>query len=231
MVTVLVLVASAGIARASGYAPLVAGALDSRTPTGWGIETDAGLGRAREVLRAGTCTACTAWRDTTPAHATLRVATPAVGRARLGAWASAGRAPVEVAAAETTGDAWLASAGAQAEGGRWAGWLGAHVAGMQDARAAQARAGAAWTAGSVEDGVRGWLGVEATLTVTDSLDALGGAVPLRFTRTLPLDVVGGMRVVSDPLGGPWARRGRLFADVRGALGGRAELGGALGWAW
>ena len=98
-------------------------------------------------------------------------------------------------------------------------------------RATHARGGAAWTVGDARDGLRAWVGAEATIPLTDRLDALDGALSLAFTRTLPLDAVAGLRVTSDPLGGPSAQRGRLIADLSGALGGRAELRGALGWAW
>jgi hypothetical protein len=226
MLTIVLL--GSGLARAGGFAPVVAPA--------WGVEASAGLATGRNVLTATDCAgACTAWREVHARGVNVRVTGPSVAGVSTAVWLEGELATATVDAARWSGDGTRVGVGVQGEhllgGGALDGWLGLEETRHDDGRTRRLHPGAAWVVGTPDDGVRVWIGAEASVTLKDRLQALDGEVPLAFTATPPAQLVAGARITSDPLGGPWATRGRLVLDVHAALGGENRLGAGLGYAW
>lgn len=95
-----------------------------------------------------------------------------------------------------------------------------------EARRNQFELGAAARFGEVDGGFDAWVGVEAMPFCVDRTRVVHGELKLGLKPFIPVSAVGGIRVISDPLGGPWAKRGRLSAGVTGEVGYRV---GVTGW--
>lgn len=98
---------------------------------------------------------------------------------------------------------------------------------VQDqARRNQFELGAVIQLGQADGGVQGWAGVEAMPYTVDLTRVLDGDAKLALKPFIPVSAVGGVRFLSDPLGGPWSERGRLGVGVTGEVGYRI---GVTGW--
>ncbi|MSP56279.1 MAG: hypothetical protein EXR69_11855 [Myxococcales bacterium] len=95
-----------------------------------------------------------------------------------------------------------------------------------EARRNQFEVGAAARFGEVDGGFDAWVGVEAMPYCVDLTRVVHGELKLGLKPFIPVAAVGGIRVLSEPLGGPWAKRGRLSAGVTGEVGYRV---GVTGW--
>lgn len=76
--------------------------------------------------------------------------------------------------------------------------------------------------GHAEDGFLGWLGAEGTYNA-EALTVLDGSARLDVGSAVPVSLVAGGLVLSEPLSGPWADRGRLGVGVSGSLGFRTGV--------
>lgn len=94
------------------------------------------------------------------------------------------------------------------------------------ARRNQFEVGAVVQVGQADGGIQGWAGVEAMPYTVDLTRVLDGDAKIALKPFIPVSAVGGVRLMSDPLGGPWAERGRLGVGVTGEVGYRI---GVTGW--
>lgn len=86
--------------------------------------------------------------------------------------------------------------------------------------------GGAATFGSADDNFMGWIGADA-LVFGQDLTWLDTSYQAELMPYLPAELTGGVVVVSEPLGGPWARRGRVTAGIHANVGYRNGIGGWL----
>ncbi len=200
-----------------------------------GVAVVAQVGVEQAWRTAADCTgSCLARRSTRARGGSLVV------RAGPSAWAW-----VEGAALTETlpGASWTGE-GAQGGGGvagrahlgsaEVLGWLGGDHARLNGddgpAQRTELDLGAA-LASPVDESVAGWIGLEGMFAVEDRVGALGGTLPLDFAARVPVRLVAGGTVTSDPLGGPWATRGRLLLSVRGWAGPGAGFDLGVGGSW
>jgi hypothetical protein len=94
------------------------------------------------------------------------------------------------------------------------------------ARRNQLELGAVVRVGQRDGGLDGWVGLEALPYSVDLTRVVQGVAVVKLIPTIPVSAVGGVRLVSEPLGGPWAERGRLSAGLTGSVGYRV---GFTGW--
>jgi hypothetical protein len=94
------------------------------------------------------------------------------------------------------------------------------------ARRNQFEAGAVLQVGQADGGIQAWAGVEAMPYTVDLTRVLDGDAKIALKPVIPVSAVGGVRMLSDPLGGPWSERGRLGVGVSGEVGYRI---GVTGW--
>jgi hypothetical protein len=86
--------------------------------------------------------------------------------------------------------------------------------------------GGAATFGSADDNLIGWIGGSGFFVGVDQTTALSQSYTTELMPFLPVELDGGVMVISEPLGGPWATRGRLAAGISANVGYR---GGLAGW--
>lgn len=91
----------------------------------------------------------------------------------------------------------------------------------------QLEAGGVVRFGRADEGLDAWAGVEVMPYSVDRTRVVQGDAVVRTVPWVPVSAVGGVRLVSDALGGPWATRGRLSAGVSGSLGYRVSVTGWL----
>lgn len=94
------------------------------------------------------------------------------------------------------------------------------------ARRNQFELGAVARFGQSDGGLDAWAGVEAMPYCVDLTRVVHGEAKIGLKPFIPVSAVGGLRIISDPLGGPWSDRGRLSAGVTGEVGYRV---GVTGW--
>ena len=154
------------------------------------------------------------------------------------AWVEAAALTETLAGASWTGEGARGGGGlagrAQLGGVEVLGWLGgAHARLSGDdgpAQRTEIDLGAA-LASPPDESVAGWIGLEGTFAVEDRVGALAGTVPLDLAARVPVRAVAGGTVTSDPLGGPWATRGRLLLTARGWAGPGAGFDLGVGGSW
>ncbi len=95
------------------------------------------------------------------------------------------------------------------------------------ARRNQLELGAVVRMGQRDGGLDGWVGLEAMPYSVDLTRVVEGAAVVKLIPTVPVSAVGGVRLVSEPLGGPWSERGRLSAGLTGSAGYRVGFAGWL----
>ena len=91
----------------------------------------------------------------------------------------------------------------------------------------QLELGAVVRVGQRDGGLDGWVGLEALPYSADLTRVVQGVAVVKLIPTIPVSAVAGVRLVSEPLGGPWAERGRLSAGLTGSAGYRVGLTGWL----
>lgn len=76
--------------------------------------------------------------------------------------------------------------------------------------------------GHASDGFLGWVGAEGTYN-SEALTVLDGSTRLDVRSAIPVSLVAGVLVLSEPLSGPWAQRGKIGAGVSGSAGFRTGV--------
>ncbi len=217
------------LATAALAAPLAPSGL-----TGLGIEVSAYTGTQTAWLAESGCAgdACDAWRVDTLVGGEV-----GVGLARpIGLYAHGAWVGEEIGAARYGAEGYAFGGGARgaiALGSLLGvhGWLGVEhqlTAGgdlAERASAWQVDGGALLRAGSVDDGLQGWIGVGFVPWSTQSATVLDGDVTVAFSPRLPVEGVAGVQLSSDALFGPWDDRTRLAAGITGSVGYRTGLTG------
>lgn len=100
------------------------------------------------------------------------------------------------------------------------------AAGRDSALRYQGDVGVDLRLGNADEGFLGWVGVEATVADLEETLVLDGTLPLSLRPAIPASGELGFLLLSEPLSGPWANRGRLGAGITGKLGFRS---GITGW--
>lgn len=210
------------------------------TSPGAGVDLFAGVGFAREQLRARACDAegaCAAVRadDVQGGGLIVRTGSP------VAVYVGAARAHDAVAAAMYEGIGWSGRAGLRADfgaSGRGTSAVGAFAwaeAGTARTRAADGSTAERWRVdvggaavfGRVEDGLRAWVGAEVNPWRTDAAEVIDGTYALTLGPAVPVAAVAGAALVSGALGGPWAENGRISTGLQLHAGGTSGLEGFL----
>lgn len=100
-------------------------------------------------------------------------------------------------------------------------------AGLNSAQRYTVELGGDLTLGSADDNFIGWIGAGVEVFGSDVTQAVSGTLDVETMPFLPVQGDLGVMVVSDPLGGPWATRGRLACGISANLGYRSGLGISL----
>lgn len=224
---------------AAGAAPLVPGPVQT---VPWSVELTGVVSSDRVYLRVPDCSgACTAFRleHYQGGEATVWVLP------KLGVYAGAAHELESNGAVLYTGSGYRLHAGvkgsvpvaAEVSLDIWA--AGTHTetrvssadAAPSDypdqARRNQLELGGVARFGQADEGLDAWVGVEAMPYSVDRTRVVDGDAVVTLRPWLPVSAVGGLRLVSDPLGAPWAARGRLSAGVSGSVGYRVSVSGWL----
>lgn len=101
------------------------------------------------------------------------------------------------------------------------------VTGAPDqAKRNQFEVGAVAQFGQADGGIQAWTGIEAMPFSVDRTRVVQGEAMVILQPFIPISAVAGVRMMSDPVGGPWVERGRIGVGVTGELGYRV---GVTGW--
>lgn len=85
-------------------------------------------------------------------------------------------------------------------------------------------AGAAAVFGSSDDNLIGWIGADAAFVGLDESTVDVGSYTVETMPYFPATALGGVMIVSEPLGGPWAERGRLACGLSADVGYKTGMG-------
>ncbi len=94
-----------------------------------------------------------------------------------------------------------------------------------ETRRNQVEIGAVARIGQNDGGFDGWVGLEAMPVAADQTRVVDGSIVI-LNPFIPISGVAGVRIISEPLGSQWSKRGKLTAGVTGSLGYRV---GVTGW--
>lgn len=92
------------------------------------------------------------------------------------------------------------------------------VEGIDQASRLEAEAGIDLRWGTANDGFMTWIGADITAFTNDETIVLDNTAFVDLRPTVPASATAGLLLVSDPLGGPWAHRGRVGVGVSGTAG-------------
>jgi hypothetical protein len=218
------------------YGAALAAPLHPVVLPGGGPDAALSLTWSRDLLVDRACATCDAWRDghAQTLHAGWQLV-PAVGL-----YGTAAHVRETVGAAEYTQQGFGFSGGARVDVpvGRssaveiwgevahtWSGVVDPSGAGDGAARI-ETEAGAALRAGGAKDGIFVWIGAAVTPWTDDRSLVLDGSYLLHLRPLVPVEAVGGVGYVSEPLAGPWNDRSRMIGGLRGTAGWR---NGVTGW--
>jgi hypothetical protein len=79
-------------------------------------------------------------------------------------------------------------------------------------------AGAVLELGVLEDGVVGWFGLQVSFEGASTLNTLENTITISLLPSIPVDLTGGVLLVSDPIGPPWDTRSRVGFGLSGFIG-------------